>query len=406
MPNFMTVEQASTVLNNVYGQITGGALANVANTQDFASVAQAVLLAGRDPVLNALSQWWSRAIFAYRDYKAPMNTLEMDIDRYGNAVRKLSPVSKAMQDDESFTYPVAYDAVNHSSNPYGDGVSVDMWEIAKQKVQQMNFYGTAVYMQKYTIFKDQFDNAFSSADEFGRFNSMLMTERNNEKEQYKEAVGRGLQLNFLAGLIDEAMTGRVIHLLSEYNTATGITPALTAQTVYQPANFAPFMRWVWARIKTIIRLMGVRSNRFQTIVNNEPVLRFTRPENMRVAILSQAYDQIETMVMSDTYHDDYLKGVTFESVDFWQSIASPDSINVTPVYTDATGAVKTASSAVTQTGVFGILHDRDALGYSMVNSWSAVTPLNIDGGYWNETYHARIKTIQDNTEKAIVLLLD
>ena len=47
MPNFMTVEQASTVLNNVYGQITGGALANVANTQDFASVAQAVLLAGR-----------------------------------------------------------------------------------------------------------------------------------------------------------------------------------------------------------------------------------------------------------------------------------------------------------------------------------------------------------------------
>ena len=112
------------------------------------------------------------------------------------------------------------------------------------------------------------------------------------------------------------------------------------------------------------------------------------------------------MVMSDTYHDDYLKGVTFESVDFWQSIASPDSINVTPVYTDATGAVKTASSAVTQSGVFGILHDRDALGYSMVNSWSAVTPLNIDGGYWNETYHARIKTIQDNTEKAVVLLLD
>lgn len=404
MPSTMTVAQASTVLNNIYEQVTGKQITATANTADFVSVGQALLLTGRDPVLNALSQMWSRSIFAYRDYKAPFNTLEMDLDRYGNAIRKLSPVAREMQDDETFVYPVAYDAVNYPLNPYGDGVSVDMWEIAKQKVQQMNFYGTAVYQQKYTIFKDQFDNAFTSADEFGRFNAMMMTERNNEKEQYKEAVGRGIQLNFIGALIDEGATDRVVHLLTEYNTVTG--QSLTAQTVMQSANYVPFIRWAWARIKTIARLMGARSYRYQTVVNNEPVLRFTKPENMRIALLASAYDQIETMAMSDTYHDDYLKGVTFESVDFWQSIDSPDEIDVTPVYTDTNGLVKTAGSAIQQTGVFGILHDRDALGYSMVNSWSAVTPLNIDGGYWNESYHARIKTIQDNTEKAVVLLLD
>lgn len=401
----MTIAQASTVLNNIAGQLTGGALAPITNNDDFVSVAQTLLLTGRDPVINALSQVWSKTIFAYRDYRAPLSGLEMDLERYGNAVRKLSPVARDMQDDEAFVWPVAYDAVNHSANPYGDGQSVDMWEIAKQRVQQMNFYGTAVYQQRYTIFKDQFDNAFSSADEFGRFNAMNLAERNNEKEQYKEAVARGIQTNFIGALIDENQTDRVVHLLTEYNAATGITPALTAQTVYQPANFAPFMRWVWARIKTIIRLMGARSNNYQTVVNGERVLRFTRPENMRVAILAQAYDQIETMVFSDTYHDDYLKGVNFESIDFWQSIDAPSSISVTPVYTGATGAVVTGS-ATTSSAVFGLLHDRDALGYSLVNAWSAVTPLNIDGGYWNESYHARIKTIQDNTEKAVVLLLD
>lgn len=404
MPNGFTIEQASTVLNNVYEQITGKQLTSIVGSADFVSVAQTLLRTGTDPVLNALSQMWSKTVFAYRDYKAPMNTLEMDLARYGNAIRKLSPVAREMQDDDSFTYPVAYDAVNYPLNPYGDGVSVDPWKISKQKVQQMNFYGTAVYQQRYTIFKDQFDNAFTSADEFGRFNAMMLAERNNEKEQYKEAVGRGIQANFIGGLIDENNSDRVIHLLTEYNTATG--QSLTSTTVMQSANFVPFMRWVWARVKTIIRLMGTRSYRFQTVVNNEPVFRFTRPENMRVAILSQAYDQIETMVMSDTYHDDYLKGVTFESVDFWQSIDSPDAIDILPVYTDTLGAVKSPLNAVQQTGVFGILHDRDALGYSMVNSWSAVTPLNIDGGYWNESYHARIKTIQDNTEKAVVLLLD
>lgn len=403
MPSTMTIAQASTVLNNIAGQLTGGALAPITNNDDFVSVAQTLLLTGRDPVINALSQVWSKTIFAYRDYRAPLSGLEMDLERYGNAVRKLSPVARDMQDDEAFVWPVAYDAVNHSANPYGDGQSVDMWEIAKQRVQQMNFYGTAVYQQRYTIFKDQFDNAFSSADEFGRFNAMNLAERNNEKEQYKEAVARGIQTNFIGALIDENQTDRVVHLLTEYNAATGLT--LTAKTVYQPANFAPFMRWVWARIKTIIRLMGARSNNYQTVVNGERVLRFTRPENMRVAILAQAYDQIETMVFSDTYHDDYLKGVNFESIDFWQSIDAPSSISVTPVYTGATGAVVTGS-ATTSSAVFGLLHDRDALGYSLVNAWSAVTPLNIDGGYWNESYHARIKTIQDNTEKAVVLLLD
>lgn len=403
MPNTMTVAQAASVLNNIASQLNGGALATVANPENFASVAQSLLLTGYDPIINAVSQMWSRSVFAYRDYRATFAALEMDLERYGNAIRKLSPVAREMQNDESFVYPVAYDAVGHASNPLGNGQSVDMWEIAKQQVQQMNFYGTAVYQQKYTIFKDQFDNAFSSAEEFGRFNAMNIAERNNEKEQYKEAVARGLQLNFIGGLIDEADTSRVVHLLTEYNTATGLS--LTATTVYQPANFAPFMRWVWARIKTLIRLMGARSNRFQTVVNGQKVLRFTKPENMRVALLASAYDQIETMVMSDTYHDDYLKGVTFESVDFWQSITAPSSINVTPVYTGTNGAIVTGSN-VTETDVFGILHDKDALGYSIVSSWSAVTPLNIDGGYWNESYHARIKTIQDNTEKAIVLMLD
>ena len=401
MPSNMAVTQAATVLNNIASQLNGAALAPITNNDTFVSAANALLLTGRDPIINALSQIWSRTIFAYRDYRAPFNSLEMDLDRFGNAIRKLSPIARQMIDDESFTWPVAYDATN--ANPYGDGVAVDMYEIAKQRVQQMNFYGTATYEQKYTIWKDQLDNALSGVEEWNRFNSMNLAERNNEKEQYKEAVGRGLQLNFIGGILDEGNTDRVVHLLTEYNTATGLS--LTATTVYQPANFAPFMRWVWARIKTLIRLMGARSNRFQTIVNNEPVYRFTRPENMRVAILAQAYDQIETMVMSDTYHDDYLKGVTFESVDFWQSITAPASISVTPVYTGTNGQIKTGS-ATTSAAVFGILHDRDALGYSMVNSWSAISPLNITGGYWNEAYHARIKTIQDNTEKAIVLLLD
>lgn len=403
--NDMTISQAATILGEAVEQATGQkVITNISTPEQFVSVAQTALKIGYDPIINALSQIWSKSIYAVRDYSSPLTSLEMDLSRYGNALRKISPIAAKMQDDQRFIWPVAYDATNHATNALGNGESVDMYKISKQEVLQTNFYGTAVYQQRYTTFKDQFDVAMSSADEFMRFNAMNMTERNNDKESYREAVARGMQANFIAAILDEGQNSRVVHLLSEYNTETGLN--LSAQSVYQPDNFAPFMRWVYARLNVIARFMGERSQLYQTVINEKPVLRHTRGSDLRVALYSKAYEQMRTMALSTTFHDDYLKLAKFEGINFWQSIEKPDSVSITPVYTSTTGAVTKASKAVEQAGIFGIMHDRDALGYCYTNTWSATTPLNIDGGYWNTAEHATIKTIQDNTEKAVVLLLD
>lgn len=403
--NDMTISQAATILGSAVEQATGQkVITNINTPEQFVSVALTALKTGYDPIINALSQIWSRSIYAVRDYTSPLTSLEMDLPRYGNALRKISPIAAKMQDDQRFVWPVAYDATGHAANALGNGESVDMYKISKQEVLQTNFYGTAVYQQRYTTFKDQFDVAMSSADEFMRFNAMNMTERNNDKESYREAVARGMQANFIAAILDENQASRVVHLLTEYNTETGLS--LTAQSVYQPDNFAPFMRWVYARLNVIARFMGERSQLYQTVINNKPVLRHTRGENLRVALYSKAYEQMRTMALSTTFHDDYLKLAKFEGINFWQSIETPDSIAIKPVYTSTTGAVKKATAEVEQAGIFGIMHDRDALGYCYTNTWAATTPLNIDGGYWNTAEHATIKTIQDNTEKAVVLLLD
>lgn len=402
--NDMTFSQAATVLNEVVAQATGQkAIAGITTPEQFVAVAQIALKTGYDPLISAVSQVWSRTIFAVRRQRGNLRGLEMDMNRYGNAVRKLSPITQQMVDDQRFTFPVAYDAVGHVENPYGDGESVDMWKISKQKVLQTNFYGTAVYQQRFTIFKDQFDAAFSSADEFSRFNAMNMTERDNERENYRENVARAMQANFVGALIAENDGSRVIKLLTEYNAATGLE--LTAQSVYAPENYAAFIRWVYARINTLKRMFNERSEMFQTVIGGKRILRKTDSDNLRVALYAPAYEQIKSMALSTTYNDELLDVGVFEPISFWQDIKTPDKIMVTPVYTDTDGAVK-KGEAVEQSNVFGILHDRDALGYAPVNNWNAVTPLNIDGGYWNESYHTTFKAIQDNTEKACVLLLE
>lgn len=403
MPNDMTISQAGAVLNSIAEQATyQGTLAPIETPEDFVSVAQTLLRMGTDPIINAVSQVWSSTMYAVRPYNAKFTSLEMSLDRYGNAIRKLSPVAREMIDDQRFTWPVCFDST-HTDNPFGNGESVDHYKISKQEVLQTNFYGTAVYSQRYTVFKDQFDTAFRSADDFMRFNSMNLTERSNDKESYREAVARGLQANFIGGIIAENNTHRVIHLLSEYNSATGLS--LTAQTVYQPANFNGFMRWVYARIKTLARMMSERSEMFQTIIDGKPILRHTPSDKLRIALYAPAMEQINSMVLSDAFNDNYLKYAKYEGVNFWQSIDSPDTINIEPVYTGTDGN-PAKGNAVNQSHIFGLMHDLDALGYCYTNVWSATTPLNIDGGYWNTNEHSTIKTIQDNTEKAVVLLLD
>lgn len=403
MANTMIVEQAATLLNAVVQQQTGqAALATIQNNDDFISVAQTALLTGKDPVINAISQVWKSTVFAARPYTQPLASLSMPMERYGNAIRKISPVAMEMKDDEAFAYPATYDSTE--TDPYGTGSSIDMYKINKQKALQTNFYGSAVYEQHYTIFERQFDVAFSSAEEFVRFNSAMITERRNDRESFEEAKARLLQLNYIAAILDEGSNDRVYHLLTEYNTLTGQT--LTATTVMQAANFEAFIRWMYSRIRTLIGYMRARSNKFQTNLTGYTILRHTEPENVRVALYRPFLEMIKTMVLSGLYHDDMMTLPTYEAIDYWQSLSTPDSINTKPVYTTAAGAVKTASAAVTNSTVIGVIHDVDAIGYAMLDSKVNVTPFNAAGDYWNEYYKARCMAITDMTEKGIVLCLD
>lgn len=401
--NYFDIAQVSTIVNSIVQQMTGQTQQTViANAADFTAVAQTLLQTGRDPIINAISQVFSRSIFSYRDYNAPLNDLYMDAPRWGNAVRKLSPVAMNAVDNQEFTWPVAYDPTQ--TPPMGNGQSVDHYKISKQDVLQTNFYGSATYAQRYTIFKDQFDVAFNSPEEFGRFTAMLAAERKNDRESYKESLARGLQAVLIGAIIDEADPLRVVHLLTEYNAATGLS--LTDQTVYQPDNFAPFMRWAYARIAVLGRMFAQRSQAYQTVITGKTILRHTPARDLRIAIFAPVMEQMRSMVLSTTFNDEYLRQAVVEEVNFWQSMDDPSSINVVPVYTDTNGALKTATAAVVQDNIFGIVHDRAALGYSDVDNWAAVTPLNIDGGYWNEAHHTRFKSMLDNTEKVAVLLLD
>lgn len=399
--NTLSFQQIATVLNAIVHQATGQQVMTPTNTAEFVSVANTALSLGNDVVMNAITSVLSRTIFSIRPYSAKFAGLEKDLPRWGAYMRKLSIADSDWADDEAYKYPVAYDASGNP--PTGDGKMVDQWKIKKPNVLQTNFYGASVFADHISIFEDQLETAFRSPDELGSFLGMIMTNLSNRIEMSRDAVARGLAANMIGALLTENNADRVVHLLTEYNAQTGLT--LTAQSVYAPDNFPAFMKWVYARVAQISDLMTENSLMFQTVISGKPVLRHTPQQNQKIYLYSPARHQMDARVLADAFHDNYLRYADVESVNFWQSIKTPDSVNVTPAYTNTSGAVVTGE-AISHGGIFGLMFDEDAMGYALLDRRMVPTPVNASGLYRNIWVHAKQKVFMDNTEKAVLLLLD
>ena len=122
-------------------------------------------------------------------------------------------------------------------------------------------------------------------------------------------------------------------------------------------------------------------------------------------ILAPLMDQIDAMAAANTYHNDMLKMVDREAVDFWQSIDEPDVIEATPAYVDGDLALATANP-VSLAKVVGVLFDRDACGYNIYKDTMSTSPYNARGEYYNIFPHVELQLQNDITEKGVVLLLD
>ena len=383
----MSIEQAYTLVNAVHRQATGQDNIQATDLSSFISVAQATLQCGYEATLNAISQVITRTIISVRPYNAKFKGLEMSADRWGGILRKINFADSVALADP--TYQLV------------DGQSVDQYTVKKPNVLETRYVGSNVYKGKYTIFTRQLDVAFSSPEEFASFMSGLMTHFSNELEQWLENLKRTIVSNMIGAKNIIGGEGKVL-LLTEYNQLTG--NSFTKQDVMKPANFKPFMQWAYTRVSEVSRLMSERSQLFQQVITNKPIMRHTPVEDQRVYMLASFLDAMDAQVLADTYHDNFLRYADVEPVSYWQAIKSPDEVSVTPVYADATGAIVTGTAQVID-DVIGIIFDRDAMGYNLYQDSLETSPYNADGQYYNLFHHVRVQLQNDVTEKACIFLL-
>lgn len=387
--NDLSLSQISAVLNDVISQATGQKTLGAVDASQLVAVGQTQLLTKADPLMSAISQVLSSTIFSVRPYTEKFRDLEVSEMKFGNMVRKLQTCDSEFVDDDRL--------------PLTDGQSVDMYKIRKDSVLQTNFYGETMYEDYWTTYRDQLDTAFSSADEFGRFISMVLQNHVDRRSQAREDLARMAVVNLIAGTIN-AGGNRVVHLITEYAVYSGVK--VTAANYTDPTIYPGFIKWTYARVMEISRLMTERSTMFHTTLGRK-LMRHTPRELQKMYILAPNKYHIQTEVLTDVFNKSELSGMDGELVTYWQSIddGKRDAINVTPSILKPDGTVATGD-AVSQAGIFGVIFDREAIGTTHVNEWSGTTPFNVRGGYWNTFFHATDRYVNDFTENSVVLLLD
>lgn len=392
MANTLTVDKISTVLKSVLKDATGQDTAAL-DTKSLLTIGQKALLTGSDSVMNAISQVLSKTIFSSRTYTAKFAGMRISDETWGNWVRKL----KVVDTPNELTDNEYLDLV--------DGQSIDQWKVYKPNVYQTNFYGQQSYQFAKTIFETQLNTAFNSTDEFGQFVSMILVAANNKIEKTHEETARATIAGYIAGKI-AGSSADCIHLLTEYNTATGLS--LTATTVMQPENYKAFIQWAYSRIANLSDMLEEYSSKFQTNIGDSVFLQHTPKANQRVYLNSNFMHQATMMAIADTFHDSFLSiAGDVEFINYWQIFDKPTTINLTkPNYLGADGSIKTAADDVNNAAVIGVICDREAFGYSPILTRQRATQPNAAGEYYNLFWKYNERHSIDFTEKGIVLLLD
>ena len=401
-PNINTGDfmQAATLLNGLLTQATGKAQTTATDLSAWVAQAQTAALIGYDKLTSQLTQMVTRTIFASRPWERKLKDLYFDGERWGNHIRKVNFLARDFMDDDR--YSITFNQDNPQQIPY------------KNEVIQTNWYGQEMVQAAWTIYKDQWDVAFRGPSEFNQFIGGMMTEVRNQIEQGTEQWSRATLANEIGATIlgATAKPERVVNLCTEYVARVGATLE-SGQTAKEycmlPANFEGFIRFMFARLKNTSDRMTNRTNMFHQDITvggtTKTILRHTPKQMQRLYLYSPLVAEIDARVLAVTFNPNYLTFGEKEDVDFWQSAATPDTINVKPSYIDAAGVAAAPDNYVTASDIVGILMDRDACGVTPINEWSAPAPFNAKHGFQTTYWHRSLRMFNDQSENSVVFLL-
>lgn len=404
----LTYTQIAPLLTEMYKQYTGRTSAQNLAFGQMQNTFKMGFEREDDNLYQIIPTVLAKSIYSIRPYSRKLSGMVWDEQRYGNYIRKFTPIVNDSEiDNDEWNINVEL-AKQEASQDWKAGTKPVKYDVLLTIAS-----GGQTFARKYTIYKNQINAAFNSEEGVAAYFSMLMTEFSNIYEIDLENRARA-QLANLAIILADAGKAKptsgnickaeqVFHALTKYNAETGF--AMTAKTIMNPADFRLFMIWLSAELKTLKENLAIRGTRFHGDFTDKIVNRHTDASDLRFYLVSKFGNYFEANG-SEFFHPEKSDLGDYEKVTFWTDPSNPMQIKGSAEGVKADGVTKFTLANQTVDNVLGIMMDIDTMGIVPIDQWSAMEPFNARYGYRNGWNHYTFKTPVDFTENAILILLD
>lgn len=385
----MKITQIAPYVNQALKETLGEEAVTTDDLSNIVDSGKAIAEANlQDTVTKGLMNQVGRMIFVERPYDGIAPSVLMDGSEFGSVLAKVSTTLPEAQEDQSWsrvdggTYPAVFYATEAQTKLYNS---------------------TNPYEFRRSVYYDQLQQSFQSAEEMTRFLSMVATQIQNAatiaidntiRATINNFIGETLHAEFSNGTYTGVSGVKAVNLLYLYNQRYG-----TELTADKCINDPDFIRYAIF----ILNLVKDRMHGMNSIYNIGGQTRFTASDRMHTILLSAFADAAGVFLYdgSGQFRVDNLSLGTIETVPYWQGIGT--TFGTDAGFTQAsTVEVKTSeNNSITATGILGVVFDRDALGV-FNRKEKVTTDYSGAADFWTSYYKYRAQYFNDFNEQFVV----
>lgn len=395
----MKAQQIASVLNDaIIKEVVGQENLVAEDLSNIVDVGKDVLTAldGQGNIndfVETLIDRIGRIKYVDRTYTTQAPNILKDSFEYGSILMKVRAEVPDFQDNASWKLG------DYNGQGISSASELDPFVISAPGAQQKVYNSKITYEAPITISEVMLKQAFTSAEDMGRFIAMI-----ENRIQLKMTLSTDAlimrTINNLIGL-KIAKDENVINLLSEYNE--GRSTALTAAQALKDTDFLRFATKTIALYKDYLKVASDKYN------GSGSYITFTPEDRLKFVALSEFAKDMETYLYADTYHNEFVQMTGYSTVPFWQSQGdgTTDEFTVRSainVKVDYAAEGETGPTTVEQGGIVAVMFDEEAAAVCNEN-YRITSQYNPRGEYTNYFYKWDASYMNDDLENCIVFIV-
>ena len=383
----MKVNQIYELMNSVTREVLGEEAVVNEDLSNVVDIGTALFNASAiDAYVKSLVNHIGKVIFVNRPYSGSVPSVLMDGWEFGSVLEKVSADIPEATENES------WDLEN--------GASYDTNIFYKPSVTAKFFNSKVTFEVPMSFTEKQVKQSFSSAEQLNGFLSMLYNAVDKSMTIKIDSLVMRTINNMIAETIYADYHGaststksgvRAVNLLKLYNDK--FSGSLTAEAAVTNPEFVRFASYT-------LCLYSDRLSKISTLFNVEGKERYTSADFLHVVLLSDFAKAADAYLQSDTYHNEFTKLPNAETVPYWQASGTGydfDSVSKIDVKTSS-------GNTVSQTGILGVMFDRDALGVTNLDR-RVTTHYNAKAEFYTNWYKFDAGYFNDLSENFVVFFV-